>query len=131
MEKTDWKKYFIVFAITLVIFGSALYISNALNQKKVDQLKTIQDNLSVDILSSEVQFSLLEDLSSRFLPLLHNVCRVHVEWRINAGACKVNDKRRDDQLHLDNQQIRIVTEELGDRKATNIGDAALCDSLVN
>ncbi len=57
------KKYLIVFVITAAVFGSALHISNTLNNKKIDQLKSIQDNISVDILSSEVQFSLLEELS--------------------------------------------------------------------
>jgi hypothetical protein len=61
----DWKKYFIVFMITVALFGTALYISNTLNSKKIDQLKSIQDKISVDILSSEVQFSLLEELSCK------------------------------------------------------------------
>lgn len=59
------KKYLIVFVITAAVFGSALYISNTLNGKKIDQLKAIQDNISVDILSSEVQFSLFEELSCK------------------------------------------------------------------
>jgi hypothetical protein len=60
-----WKKYLIVFIITLGIFGTALYISNSLNNKKLDQLKSIEDKLSVDILSSEVQYSLLEELNCK------------------------------------------------------------------
>lgn len=61
----DWKKYLIVFIITLGVFLTALYISNSLNNKKLDQLKSIEDKLSVDILSSEVQYSLLEELNCR------------------------------------------------------------------
>lgn len=61
----DWKKYLIVFLITLGVFGTALYISNSLNNKKLSELKSIEDKLSVDILSSEVQFSLLEELSCK------------------------------------------------------------------
>ena len=63
--KTDWKKYFIVFLITLAIFATALYVSNFLNEKKLNQLKSIQDNISIDILSSDVQFSLLSELSCK------------------------------------------------------------------
>ncbi|MEN9582322.1 MAG: hypothetical protein RL641_276 [Candidatus Parcubacteria bacterium] len=61
----DWKKYLIVFIITLGVFATALYISNSLNSKKFTELKSIEDKLSVDILSSEVQFSLLEELSCK------------------------------------------------------------------
>ncbi len=61
----DWKKYLIVFIITLGIFGTALYVSNTLNAKKLSELKSIEDKLSVDILSSEVQYSLLEELSCK------------------------------------------------------------------
>ncbi len=61
----DWKKYLIVFIITLGVFGTALYVSNTLNAKKLNELKSIEDKLSVDILSSEVQYSLLEELSCK------------------------------------------------------------------
>lgn len=44
---------------------SASYISNYFGNKKVDQLKSIQDKISIDILSSETQFSLLSELSCK------------------------------------------------------------------
>lgn len=61
----DWKKYLIVFLFTAGIFLSASYISNYFSDKKVDQLKSIQDKISIDILSSETQFSLLSELSCK------------------------------------------------------------------
>src|SRR3989338_354687 len=61
----DWKKYLIVFAITLGLFLSASYVSNYFGDKKIDQLKAIQDKISIDILSSETQFSLLSELSCK------------------------------------------------------------------
>lgn len=61
----DWKKYLIVFLFTVALFMTASYISNYFSNKKVDQLKTIQDQISVDILSSETQFSLLSELSCK------------------------------------------------------------------
>jgi hypothetical protein len=61
----DWKKYLIVFLITISLFLSASYISNYFANKKVDQLKAIQDNISINILSSETQFSLLSELSCK------------------------------------------------------------------
>ncbi|MBP6883750.1 MAG: hypothetical protein KBC06_00765 [Candidatus Pacebacteria bacterium] len=61
----DWKKYLIVFLITITLFLSASYISSYFGNKKIDQLKTIQDKISMDILSSETQFSLLSELSCK------------------------------------------------------------------
>ncbi len=61
----DWKKYLIVFLITVGLFVTAIYLSNYFGNKKIDQLKSIQDNISIDILSSETQFSLLSELSCK------------------------------------------------------------------
>ena len=61
----DWKKYLIVFFITAGLFVVAGYVSNYFSSKKLLQLKDIQDKISVDILSSETQFSLLSDLSCK------------------------------------------------------------------
>lgn len=63
MYKADWKKYFIVFVITLGIFGTAFYASSRLNNKKLEEIQTIQNRVSIDILSSETQFALLSESS--------------------------------------------------------------------
>jgi thiol-disulfide isomerase/thioredoxin len=62
-EQFDWKRYVIVFFITLGLFLTAIYLSNYFGDKKINQLKSIQDKISIDILSSETQFSLLSELS--------------------------------------------------------------------
>jgi hypothetical protein len=64
-QQIDWGKYLIVFLFTIVLFLTASYISNYFGNKKVDQLKVIQDKISIDILSSETQFSLLSELSCK------------------------------------------------------------------
>ena len=64
-NKIDWKKYLIVFLITLCLFLTASYVSNYFGDKKIDQLKIIQDKIAIDILSSETQFSLLSELSCK------------------------------------------------------------------
>ncbi len=63
MNVFDWKKYAIVFGITLLIFGTALYISNFANQKRLQEIQSIEDKIAIDILSSETQFSLLAESS--------------------------------------------------------------------
>ena len=64
-QKIDWQKYLIVFCITALLFITAGYLSNRFSNKKLSQLKDIQDKISIDILSSETQFSLLSELSCK------------------------------------------------------------------
>ncbi len=64
MQKNiDYKKYIFSFLITALIFGTAIYLSNFFGQKKLEEIRNIQDKISIDILSSETQFSLLEESS--------------------------------------------------------------------
>jgi len=62
-EKNDGKKYLIVFLITIFIFGGAFYVSNNLSDKKLEEIRSIEDTISIDILSLETQFDLFEELS--------------------------------------------------------------------
>ncbi len=62
-NETNWKKYLYTFIITVAIFATGIYVSNYFGQKKVDEIRDIQDSISLDILSSETQFSLLEQSS--------------------------------------------------------------------
>lgn len=64
-KSIDWKKYLIVFLLTIGLFFTASYVSNYFGNKKIEQLKSIQDKISIDILSSETQFSLLSELSCK------------------------------------------------------------------
>ncbi len=59
-SKINSKKYLYSFVITVIIFATAIYLSNYFGQKKLTELRNIQDKISIDILSSETQFSLLE-----------------------------------------------------------------------
>jgi hypothetical protein len=61
----NWQKYIIVFIITTLIFFTAFSVSNYLNDRKVSELRGIQDKISIDILSLETQFELLEDSSCK------------------------------------------------------------------
>ncbi len=58
----DWKKYVITFFITATIFGTAIYISNYFNDKRINEIKSIQESISTNIMSSETQVSLLSDI---------------------------------------------------------------------
>jgi hypothetical protein len=67
-SNVDWNKYLIVFLITAGLFFTASYLSNYFANQKINQLKSIQDKIAIDILSSETQFSLLSELSCKNIP---------------------------------------------------------------
>ncbi len=61
--KNDWKKYIIVLFITLGLFATAGGLSNFFADKKVQEMRDIQNKIATDILSSETQFALLSELA--------------------------------------------------------------------
>src|SRR3990167_8503119 len=61
----DFKKYLITFLITAVIFITAIFVSNTLSQKKLEDVRAIESRVALDILSSETQFALLEETSCK------------------------------------------------------------------
>lgn len=56
-------RYLIALAITSLLFGTAFYISNRINDARVEVVTTMQENMAIDILSLETQFDLLQERS--------------------------------------------------------------------
>lgn len=65
MRSIDLKKYIGVFGITALIFFTALYISDYFNDQRIAEIRSIEERMSVDILSLETQFDLLEELACK------------------------------------------------------------------
>ncbi|MDO8565377.1 MAG: hypothetical protein Q7R67_02045 [bacterium] len=61
----DSRKYAVAFLITAVIFGTAIFASNKLTDKKLEDVRTIENRVALDILSSETQFALLAETSCK------------------------------------------------------------------
>ncbi len=61
----DSRKYLVAFLITAAIFGTAIFASNILTGKKLEDVRDIENRVALDILSSETQFSLLAETSCR------------------------------------------------------------------
>jgi hypothetical protein len=59
----DTKKYIFTFFLTSAIFMTAFFASTFFSNKRVENVKFIQDNIAIDILSSETQFDLLKEVS--------------------------------------------------------------------
>lgn len=63
MSSSDYKKYLYAFIITSAIFATALFLGNYFSDKKLEEMRNTENQISIDILSSETQFALLGDLS--------------------------------------------------------------------
>ncbi len=61
-KKIDWRKYVLSFVITAAIFGTAIFVSNYFNNKRIDEMKAIQDSIATNIMSSETEISLLSNI---------------------------------------------------------------------
>lgn len=55
--------YVVAFLITALVFATALYASEYFNSRRIADIQTTQDNISIDILSLETQFDLLAEHS--------------------------------------------------------------------
>ncbi len=57
-----WQKYILAFVITGAIFGTAFYIASRIDSQRIADIRATEENISIDILSSETQFELLGNL---------------------------------------------------------------------
>lgn len=58
----DARKYILTFVITATIFATAFYIANRLDNRRIAEIRAIQESIAIDLLSSETQFELLGQL---------------------------------------------------------------------
>lgn len=59
-KSLEWFKYIVTFVITAGIFITVFYVTKIVNERKLSEIKSIQDKIAIDLLSSETQFSLLK-----------------------------------------------------------------------
>ena len=60
--RIDYSRYVYSFVITIAIFATAIYASKFFINEKADNVKSIQDNIAINILSDETQFDLLKEV---------------------------------------------------------------------
>jgi glutaredoxin-related protein len=60
-----FKKYFITLFITIVLFAGAWYTSVYFNNRKIQTLTNAQKQANLDIISSETQFALLQQVACK------------------------------------------------------------------
>lgn len=91
--KIDTKKYMLAFVVTALVFFGALLISNRFSEKRIEEIKSIENNIALDILASETQFALLKE-----------------------SSCKAVDHRTAFSEELNNlaQKLSYMEEDLGE-----------------
>lgn len=62
-----WNRYIIAFAITAAMFATAFYIASRIDSGRVAEIRATGEAISIDLLSSEVQFELLGNLDCETL----------------------------------------------------------------
>lgn len=99
-NKVDTKKYLIVFLFTTSVFLLASLLSNYFSGRKIEELKSIQEDIAMDILASETQYALLSELSCKnvsesFLSVELEELGQKLEWsEANLGKTQAVKKLR-------------------------------------
>lgn len=68
----SFKRYFIVFIITGCIFAFTFWLSNQLSSAKVREVRDLEDQIALNILSTETRYSLLENSSCEHIGINNN-----------------------------------------------------------
>lgn len=120
------KPYIIVFFITLALFAIAFLLSDKLSNTKINQLKEIQDKISLDILSIETRYALLgnsscqhvianENFETGLNEELNNLARrvKFLESELGANSSKVRDIKQ--QYNLLQIKDYLLRQDLNQR----------------
>lgn len=103
-----WKRYLISFIITAIFFVAAFFLSNQLAEKKVDQVRIIQDKISTDILSTETRFILLGSSSCE-----HIKSNQEFETSLTAELSEMarRVKFMESQLGYDDERVLLIKNQ--------------------
>lgn len=63
MREFHWGKYIFVFLITVSVFGTAIAVNNFFYERRLSAVDSIERRITLNLLSSEVQFELLSEAS--------------------------------------------------------------------
>jgi thiol-disulfide isomerase/thioredoxin len=103
-----WKRYIVSFIITVVLFILAFYLSNQLANKKVDQVRVIQDKISTDILSTETRFILLGSSSCKHIES-NDEFEAELNSELSDMARRV--KFMENQLGYDDERVLLIKNQ--------------------
>lgn len=103
-----WKRYIFTLIITVALFVIAFYLSSRLAQKKIDEVRVIQDKISTDILSTETRFMLLGSSSCK-----HFEANESFEFDLNNELSDMarRVKFMENQLGSDDAQVTMIKNQ--------------------
>ena len=103
-----WKRYVFTLIITIALFMIAFYLSSKLAQKKIDEVRVIQDKISTDILSTETRFMLLGSSSCK-----HFEANESFEFDLNNELSDMarRVKFMENQLGSDDAQVTMIKNQ--------------------
>lgn len=100
----NWQKYILAFVITAAIFATAFYIAARIDDRRVAEVRAIQDNIALDILSTETQFDLLGEIDCNLI--LENP---PLSGELNSLASRLSFT--EDNLGSDNPQVQALKKQ--------------------
>lgn len=92
------------FFITAAIFATAFYVANIIDNRRVANVRAIQEAISIDLLSSETQFELLGSLDCELLGT-HPV----LSEELNSLAERLS--YTENNLGSDNEQVLLLKKQ--------------------
>ncbi len=127
----SFKRYIIVFIITGIIFAFTFWLSNQLSAGKVREVRDLEDQIALNILSTETRYSLLENSSCDHLST-NNTNDIGLNSELNDMAHRV--KFMASQLGVNDEKVislkkyytllqikdYLLTKELYNRCGTHI-----------
>ncbi len=127
----SFKRYFIVFIITGCIFGFTFWLSNELSSGKVQEVRDLEDQIAIKILSTETRYALLENSTCDHIST-NNTNDIGLNSELTDIAHRV--KFMASQLGVDNEKVvslkqyytllqikdYMLTKELYNRCGTHI-----------
>ncbi|MDE2212925.1 MAG: hypothetical protein KGJ34_00075 [Patescibacteria group bacterium] len=66
MTFSGWRRYTLALFITAAIFGTAFYVAYLFNEARVADIRATEDQISIDLQSSETQYELLGSLTCSY-----------------------------------------------------------------
>ena len=93
----DWSKYILAFIITAAMFLTAFYLTNTINNARLADIRSVQEQIAIDLLSSETQFELLGNLDCSIIaqnPILSEELNSLAE-RLSFAENNLNPKNSD------------------------------------
>lgn len=103
-----WKKYVVTFIIVSILFLSAFYLSSQLADRKIDEVRAIQDKIALDILSTETRFSLLGSSSCQHVKYSDEF---ETGLNIELGETARRVKFMENELGYDNPQVLQIRDQ--------------------